>query len=84
MCQGRHLRDELRRPSSSMMMLPLTARLAAANAELVAARARLVESMAELERERARAADLRRRLAESFAEHDRLLKKLRLAAVSRT
>ncbi|KAH0458562.1 hypothetical protein IEQ34_013877 [Dendrobium chrysotoxum] len=74
MCQGQHLRNDLRRPASTLTITPVTARLAVTNVELAAARARLVESMAQLERERARAADLRRRLAESYAERDRLRK----------
>ncbi|PKU69647.1 hypothetical protein MA16_Dca017534 [Dendrobium catenatum] len=74
MCQGQNLRNDLRRPASTLTITPVTARLAVTNVELAAARARLVESMAQLERERARAAELRRRLAESYAERDRLRK----------
>ncbi|KAL0914378.1 hypothetical protein M5K25_014722 [Dendrobium thyrsiflorum] len=50
MCQGQYLRNELRRPASTLTITPVTARLAVTNVELAAARARLVESMAQLER----------------------------------
>ncbi|XP_072956746.1 uncharacterized protein [Typha angustifolia] len=72
MCQGHHLRDPMRQPPSPPAG---RARIAGAEeADLEAARDRLAESMVALERERARAAALRRRLAESYAERDRLRK----------